>query len=109
MHVDLERIASADEAARATVDRARSAADARLECARSELAQIRENQLRALHEQVDKAVAQTAADADREIARRRAQRERAIADSVSAAAARFEAAVDTYIDTILRHTLEPAP
>jgi hypothetical protein len=75
MHPDLERLLSEDETARAGVEAAQSRARMQLEGVRADLATQRETRLRELQQDVDRTVQQILTGGDREVARRRAQRD----------------------------------
>lgn len=102
MHSDLERLLSEDEAARAGVEAARSRARARLETVRAGLARQREARLRELHEELDRSVAQILAEGEREVERRRAQREAHAQEDDARAATLIERGADVWVQ-IIRH------
>lgn len=95
MDPDLERVLSEDESARASVERAASAARARLERERATIAREREDRRRILERELDAAVATRLADADREAAGRAVQR----ADRIRACSARADTLLDKAIET----------
>ncbi|MBI3403046.1 MAG: hypothetical protein HY048_16660 [Acidobacteria bacterium] len=106
MHPDLERLISEDETARAGVDAASSAARARLEAVRADVACQREARLRQLDQALERSVTQILDEADREAGRRRARREAHSRE----AAARGAALVDRAADLWVRIVREgPAP
>ena len=76
MTAELDRVIGEDEIARAGVERAAAAARERVEAERARLAEERAARLRLLAEKVDEAVARILADADRDVAARRAHRQR---------------------------------
>jgi hypothetical protein len=84
---DLDRIILEDEAARAAVERSGAAARDRVEAERMRLEADREARLRILTGRIDEAVARLLADAEHDVAERRARRERWLKEQ----AARFEA------------------
>jgi hypothetical protein len=75
MHPDLERLLSEDETARAGIASAQSRAGIQLEAVRADLARKRETRLRELQQDLNRTVQQILTDGDREVARRRAQRD----------------------------------
>jgi hypothetical protein len=80
---DLDRVISEDEIARAGVERAAAAVRERVEAERARIAGERPARLRLLAEKVDEAVARILADADRDVAARRAHRERLMNEHVA--------------------------
>lgn len=73
---DLERLVSEDEIARAGIERAAAAARQRVEAERSRLAEARAAHLGLIERTIEAAVARILADAERDVAERRAHRER---------------------------------
>lgn len=73
---DLERLVSEDGIARAAFDRAAAMARQRVEVERSRLAEAHAAHLLLIERTIEDAVARILADADRDVAERRAHRER---------------------------------
>jgi hypothetical protein len=97
VNIELERIVSEDEAAHAGVERAGHAARARVEGERQRLEAEREAQRQLLAKRIDDAVARILADAERDVAARRAHRERWLNEY----AARVEAVLETGAETFV--------
>ena len=76
MNVNLERIVAEDEAARAGVEEAARTTRDRLEAERKRLQEERDARRRMLSARVDAAVARILADAEHDVAVRRARHER---------------------------------
>ena len=100
MHPDLERILSEDDAARAGVDAARSHAAARLEQVRAGIGAERAARLQALGREVDDAVAQIAAEGDREVERRRVLREQRSTEVAERTAPLSAKAADVWVGIV---------
>ncbi|MBZ5558077.1 MAG: hypothetical protein LAO77_12455 [Acidobacteriia bacterium] len=97
MHPDLERISSEDETSRAGVNGAASAARARLEAVRAEVAREREERRRRLEAALDASVGQILDETDREVARRRARREAHSREAVARSAPLVARAADLWV------------
>ena len=100
MNTDLERIVSEDDAAHADVERAGRAARERVDEERQRLDSEREAQRRLLAKKIDDAIATILADAERDVAARRALRERWLKAYTSRAEAVLEAGADIVVGTI---------
>lgn len=100
MHPDLERLISEDETARAGVNGAASAAHARLEAVRAGVAREREARRRQLEQALDDSVTQILAEADREVARRRARREVHSREAAARSAALIARAADLWLQIV---------
>lgn len=100
MNTDLERIVSEDDAAHADVERAGRAARERLDEERQRLDAEREAQRRLMSKKVDDAIATILADAEREVAARRAHRARWLKEYTSRAEALLETGADIVVSTI---------
>ena len=96
MVVDLDRLVSEDEAAWAGLERVAAAAAAQVDAERMRLADAQAARLQAIAARVDEAVARILADAERDVAERRARRERWLTDH----AARAERLLDVAADTV---------
>ena len=106
MHSDLERVVSEDEAARAGVEAAAGRAREQLEAVRADLSRRREERFGELQQEVDRAFAQILAESDREVERRRAQRETHSREDAARSAALIERAADLWVH-IIREGVTP--
>jgi hypothetical protein len=100
MHSDLERLLSEDEAARASVEAARSRARVALETVRADLACQREARLRELQQELDRSVAQILAEGDGEVERRRAQREAHAREDTARTETLIERGADLWVQIV---------
>ena len=100
MHIDLDRIVAEDEAARAGVDRTGRSARERIERERQRLEAEREAQRQELAKKVDDAVARILADAEQDVAARRARRARWLQEHAAWAEAVIEPAAATFVGII---------
>ena len=99
MDVDLERIVSEDETAHAGVERAARAAREWVEAERKRIGEERESKLRMWSARVDEAVARILAEAERDVAARRAHRERWLREHVQGGHAPLDAAA-TFVNIL---------
>jgi hypothetical protein len=97
---DVRRILAEDETAHAMVERAAQAARERIERERKRIEEEREGRLRSLSAKVDEAVARILADAERDVAVRRARRERWLEERAKRADGLLESAAGTFIEII---------
>ena len=95
MNIELERIGSEDDVAHAGVERAGHTADARVDAERQRLEADREAQRQQLARKIDDAVARILADAERDVATRRAHRARWLQEYAVRADALLEAGTVT--------------
>lgn len=100
MNIELERIVSEDEAAHAGVERAGLAARARVDAERQRLAADRAAKHQVLAKKIDDAVARILADAEQDVAARRAHRERWLQEYAARAEALLETGVASFVAII---------
>jgi hypothetical protein len=100
VNIELERIVSEDEAARAGVERAGHAARERVDEERQRLGADREAQRRLLAKKIDDAVARILADAEQEVAARRAHRERWLTEYAARAEVLLETGAVAFVGII---------
>jgi hypothetical protein len=100
VHIELDRIVAEDEAARARVDRARRAARKRVDQERQRLEAEREARRQELSTKIDDAVARILADAEQDVAARRARRARWVEEHASRAEAVVEPGAATFVGII---------
>ena len=100
VNIELERIVSEDEATHAGVERAVRAARERVEEERQRLEAEREAQRRLLAKKIDDAIARILADAERDVAARRAHRDRWLDEYASRAEALLETGAETFVGII---------
>ena len=100
MHIELDRIVAEDEAALAAVERAERSARQRVDQERYRLEADREARRKELSKKIDDAVAKILADAEQDVAARRARRARWLEDHASRAEALLEAGAATFVGII---------
>jgi hypothetical protein len=98
--VELERVVSEDEAANAGRERAARAARERVEAERKRIEEDRRARHRVLAAKVDEAVARILAEAERDVAARRAHLERWLREHDRRADALLGAAADAFVSII---------
>ena len=100
MNVNLKRIVAEDEAACAGVEEAARATRDRLEAERRRLQEERDARRRMLSARVDAAVARILADAERDVAVRRAHRQKWLKEHDRRADGRFDVAAGAFVGII---------
>jgi hypothetical protein len=100
VHSELDRIVAEDEAARAGVGRIERSARERVNQERQRLEADRETRRRELSKKIDDAVARILADAEQDVAARRARRARWLEDHASRAEALLEAGAAAFVGII---------
>jgi hypothetical protein len=100
MNTELERIVSEDDAAHAGVDRIRQTARQRVDQERQRLEAEREAKHHLLSKAIDDAIAKILADAERDVAARRAHRERWLKEYASRAEGLLETGAAMFVGII---------
>jgi hypothetical protein len=100
VNIELDRIVAEDEAAVAGVERTGHSARLRVDQERQQLEADREARRRELSKKVDDAVAKILADAEQDVAVRRARRAQWLEEHASRAERLLEAGAGTFVDII---------